>query len=127
ELAQRLAHQPGLDTDEGIAHLAFNFGPWDEGRDRVHDDAIDAARADQCLRDLQGLLAGIRLAYQELVHVDAAGAGIRRIQSVLDVDECNDAAAALCFRENVLAERGLARRFRAEDLRDPAARHATHA
>jgi len=28
ELAQRLAHQAGLQAGQRIAHLAFDFGPW---------------------------------------------------------------------------------------------------
>ena len=57
------------------------------------DDAVDAARADQRLGDLEGLLAGVRLADEELVDVDAAGPGVARIERVLDVDEGGHAAA----------------------------------
>src|SRR5690349_5872704 len=49
------------------------------------------------------------------------------IERVLDIDERHHTAAALGFREHVLAERGLARGLGAEDLGDPAARDATHA
>ena len=93
QLAQRLAHQPGLDADEGVAHLALDLGARHEGGDGVDDDAVDAARADQRLGDLERLLAGVRLADEELVDVDAAGAGVARIEGVLDVDEGDDAAA----------------------------------
>ena len=87
ELAQRLAHEPGLDADERVAHLALDLGARHEGRDGVDDDDVDAAGADQGLGDLERLLAGVRLADQQLVDVDAACAGVARIERVLDVDE----------------------------------------
>ena len=124
QLAQRLAHQPGLDAHEAVAHLAFDLGARHERRDRVDDDAVDAAGADQRLGDLERLLAGVGLADEELVDVDAAGAGVAGIERVLDVDEGGDAAARLGLGDDVLADGRLARRLRAEDLRDPAARDA---
>ena len=127
QLAQGLAHEPGLDADERVAHLALDLGPRHEGRDRVDDDDVDAARADEGLGDLERLLAGVRLADEQLVDVDAAGAGIARVERVLDVDEGGDAAARLGLRDDVLADGRLARRLRAEDLRDPAARDAADA
>ena len=73
--------------DEAVAHLALDLGARHERRDRVDDDAVHAAGADERLGDLEGLLAGVRLAHEELVDVDAAGAGIARVEGVLDVDE----------------------------------------
>ena len=73
ELAQGLAHEPGLDAHEAVAHLAFDLGARHERGDRVDDDAVDAAGADERLGDLERLLAGVRLADEELVDVDAAG------------------------------------------------------
>ena len=46
---------------------------------------------------------------------------------MLDVDESNHAALALGFGQDVLAQRRLARRLRAEDLRHAAARYAADA
>ncbi len=43
-----------------------------QGGDGVHDDAVHAARPDQRLGDLERVLAGIRLADEQLVDVDAA-------------------------------------------------------
>ena len=77
-----------------VAHLAFDLGARHERRDGVDDDAVDAAGADERLGDLERLLAGVRLADEELVDVDAAGAGVAGIERVLDVDEGDDAAAA---------------------------------
>ena len=119
--------EPGLDADEAVAHLALDLGARHERRHRVEDDDVHAAGADQGLGDLERLLAGVRLADEELVHVDAAGAGVARVQRVLDVDEGGDAAALLRLRDDVLADGGLARRLRAEDLGDPAARDAADA
>jgi hypothetical protein len=110
--------------DEGVAHLAFDLGLRDQGSDGVDDDAVHAAGADQGLGDLERVLARVRLADEKLVDVYAAGARVARVQGVLDVDEGDDAAAALGLGEDVLAERGLARRLGAEDLGHPAARNA---
>ena len=65
--------------------------------------------------------------HEQLVDVDAARARVARVERVLDVDERGDAALALRLGDDVLAERGLARRLRPEDLGDPAARDAADA
>ena len=127
QLAQRLAHEPGLDADERVAHLALDLRPRHERRDRVDDDDVDAARADEGLGDLERLLAGVRLADEQLVDVDAAGPRVARVEGVLDVDERGDAAALLGLGDDVLADGRLARRLGAEDLGDPTARDAADA
>src|SRR5207302_2174458 len=43
ELAQRLGHQPRLEADVRIAHLALQFGARDQGGHGVHHDDIDRA------------------------------------------------------------------------------------
>ena len=73
------------------------------------DDDVHAAGPDQGLGDLERLLAGVRLADEELVHVDAAGARVARVQRVLDVDERRDAAsrcasAMTCWQTVVLPD-----------------------
>ena len=85
--AQRLAHEAGLDAHERVAHLALDLRSRHERGDRVDDDAVHAAGADEGLRDLEGLLARVRLADEQLVHVHAAGPGVVRVERVLHVDE----------------------------------------
>ena len=87
QLAQRLAHQAGLQADVGVAHVAFDLGLRHQRRHRVDDDDVDRAGADQRLGDLQRLLAGIRLRDEQLVQVDAAAARRRRVERVLGVDD----------------------------------------
>ena len=94
--------------DERVAHLAFDLGARHERRDRVDDDAVDPAGADERLGDLEGLLAGVGLATQQLIDVDAAGTRVRRVERVLDIDEGDDAAATLRLGEDVLADGRLA-------------------
>src|SRR5207244_10000336 len=53
--------------------------------------------------------------------------GVGRVEGMLDVDERGDAAAPLGLGDDVLADRRLARRLRAEDLGDPAAWDAADA
>src|ERR1700712_3064243 len=40
-LAQRLAHQPGLQADVAVAHLALDLGARHQGGDRVDDDQVE--------------------------------------------------------------------------------------
>ena len=127
QLAQGLAHEPGLEAHERVAHLALDLGPGHERGDRVDDDHVHAGGADQGLGDLQRLLAGVRLRDQQLVDVDAQVAGVAGVQRVLGVDEGGDAARLLGVGGDVVAEGRLAAGLGAEDLRDPATGHAAHA
>ena len=62
ELAQRLAHEPGLEADGGVAHLALELGARHERGDGVDDDDVDGAAAHEHVADLERLLAGVGLA-----------------------------------------------------------------
>src|SRR3546814_13829370 len=44
ELAQRLRHQPRLQADVAVAHLALDFGARDERSVRVDDEHVDRDR-----------------------------------------------------------------------------------
>ena len=108
-----------------VPHLAFDLGLRRQRGDGVDGDDVDRARADEELRDLERLLAGVGLRDEQLVDVDADPARVRRVHRVLRVDEGADPAAALRLGDHVVDERRLARRLRAEDLDDPPARQAT--
>ena len=71
ELAHRLAHQPRLQADERVAHLALDLGLRHERRDRVDGDDVERAGADEQLGDLERLLAVVGLRDQQLVDVHA--------------------------------------------------------
>ncbi len=98
-----------------------------ERRDRVDDDDVDRAGADEHLRDLEGLLAAVGLRDEEVVDVDAELPGVLRVERVLRVDERREAAELLRLGDDVERERRLARRLGAEDLDDAAAGHAADA
>ena len=109
ELAQRLAHQPGLQADVAVAHLALDLGPGHEGGDRVDDDDVERAGADQHVGDLERLLAGVGLGDEQRVGVDAEGLRVVGVERVLGVDERGDAAcrcalATACSATVVLPE-----------------------
>src|SRR5437588_479142 len=87
ELAQRLRHQARLQSHVGITHLALDLRLRGQGGDRVDGDHVECARADQQLRDLERLLAGIRLRYEEIVDVDADSLRVRRIHSLLAIHD----------------------------------------
>ncbi len=119
--------EPRLQTHGRIAHVAFEFGFGDERGDGVNDDDIDAAGADQCLRDFQGLFAVVGLRDQEIVDVHAELAGVDGIERMLGVDEGGDAAELLGFGDDVQGHGGLAAGFRAVDFDDAAARESADA
>ena len=50
ELAQRLAHQPGLQADVRVADFAVEFLLGHQGGDRVDDDHVDGVRFDRASR-----------------------------------------------------------------------------
>ena len=127
ELAQRLAHQARVQADMAVAHFALELGARHQGGDAVDHQHVHRARAHQRVADFQRLLAGVRLADQQIVHVHAELAGIGRVQRVFGVDERAGAAAFLRLGNGVQRQRGLARAFRPVDFHHPAARQAADA
>ena len=120
ELAQRLAHEPGLQAHVAVAHLAFDLGPGHEGRHGVDDEHVERTRADQHVGDLEALLTRVGLADQEIVDVHADRPAVHRVHGVLGVDVGARSTVALRLGDHVHGERRLTRRLRAEDLDDPA-------
>ncbi|GGM67215.1 hypothetical protein GCM10010106_11520 [Thermopolyspora flexuosa] len=127
QLAQGLGHQPGLEADVAVAHLALDLRLRHEGRHRVDDDHVDRTGADQHVGDLESLLTGVRLRDEERVGVHAELLGVLRVEGVLGVDEGGDAARLLRVRHRVQGDRGLTGRLRTEDLHDPPAGQAADA
>ena len=127
ELAQRLAHEAGLQADEAVAHLALDLGLGRERGHGVDGDDVEGAAAHQHLGDLEGLLAVVRLRDQQVVDVDADGLGVDGVHGVLGVDERRLPAQLLRLGDEVVDHGRLARRLRAEDLDDAAARDAADA
>ncbi|EDP65259.1 hypothetical protein BAL199_01894 [alpha proteobacterium BAL199] len=124
QLAQRLAHQPGLQADMGVAHLTFELSPRHQGRHRVHHQNIDGSGPHQRVGDLQCLLTGVRLRDQQLVNVDPELAGVDWIESVLGIHEGASTACLLGLSDDMQRQRGLARTLRPVDLDNPPARQA---
>ena len=127
QLAQRLTHQTGVQTDKRIAHLAFDFGARNQCRYRVNDDDVQRARTHQLFGNFQALIAAVRLRYQQAVHVNAERRRIRRVQRVFGVDKRRNAAVRLCRCNRVQGEGGFTGRFRSVNLDDSAARQAADA
>ncbi len=95
ELAQRLRHEPRLQAHVGVAHFAVELGLGDERGDRVDDQHIDGAGADQGFSDFEGLLAAIGLRDEQIVHVHAELLGVGGVEGVLGVDKSRQAALLL--------------------------------
>jgi len=111
----------------GVAHLALDLGARHQRRHRVDDQHVDRPRADQHIRDLQRLFAGVRLGEEQVFDIDAQLFGIDRVESVLGIDEGAGAALLLRLGDDRKRQRGLARGFRAVDLDHPAPGQAADA
>jgi hypothetical protein len=126
ELAERLRHETRLQTHVGVAHFAVQFGLGDERGDRVDDEHVDGAGADEGLGDFERLLAGVGLRDEEVVHVYTELFGVGGVESVLGIHERREAAVLLRLGDDLQCDGGFARGFRPEDLGDPAAGNAAH-
>ena len=109
ELAQGLAHEAGLQAGQAVAHVAFDFGARGECGDRIDHDQIDRAAAHQAIDNFKRLLAGVGLADEQLVEVDAQLLRVLRIQRMLGIDKGAGAAYFLHFGNHLQGERGFAR------------------
>ena len=127
QLAHRLTHHAGMQTDEGIAHFAFDFGARCQRGNRVDNHDVDRARAYERLRNVQTLLTGVRLGDQQAVNVNAECLGVNRVERVLGIDKRSRAAQLLCLCNAVQRNRGLTGGFRSVDLNDSAARQTADA
>ena len=127
ELAERLAHESGLQADVTIAHFALDFGLGHERRNRVDDDEVDRAGAHEDLHDLERLLAGIGLGDEQILDVDAELLGVLDVERMLGVDVCRHTAGPLHVGGEMEREGGLAGGLRAVDLGDASARNAADA
>src|SRR6185503_5124144 len=125
--AERLRHQARLQAHRLVAHLALELGARRERGDRVDRDDVDGARADQDVGDLECLLAVVGLRHEQLLDVDADPARVDGVDRMLCVDEGAHAPQLLGLGDDLVDERRLPRRLRAEDLDDPPARDAAHA
>ena len=124
EFAESLAHQAGLQTHFVVAHFTFDLGFRGKGRDRVDDDDVDGAAADQVVGDFKRLFAIVGLGDEQRVDVHAQVDGVGAVEGVLGVDDRGDAALLLGLGDGVDGQRGLAAGLRAVDLDDPSSRIA---
>ena len=125
--AERLAHEPRLQADVRVAHVALDFRLGDERGNGVHDDDVDCAAAHERLGDLQRLLAGIRLGDVEVVHLYADRFRIDGVERVLRVDERGGSADLLRLGDDMQRDGGFAGGFRPEDFNNTAARNSADA
>ena len=61
QLAQRLGHEAGLESDVGVAHLTLDLGTRRQRGHRVDHQDVERAGADQHVGDLERLLPGVGL------------------------------------------------------------------
>src|SRR6185295_11253311 len=111
-------HEPRLQTNVRITHVAFDLGLGHQRRNRVDYDDVYRPRPHENLADLERLFAGVGLRDEQRLDVDAQLAGVLRVQRMLRVDVRRDAAIPLGVRDDMQAERGLTARLRSVDLGD---------
>ena len=116
-----------MQTDERVAHFALDFGAGGQRGNRVDNNDVDRARADERLCDVKALLAGVRLGNQQAVDVNAERLGVNRVERVLRIDEGRRAAELLRLGNAVQRDRGLTGGLRSVDLDDSAARQTADA
>ena len=107
ELAQGLAHETGLQAGQRVAHVAFEFGFGGERGHGVDDDQVDGARANQAVDNFKGLFAGVGLADEQVLQVDAELLGVLNVQGMFGIDESALAANFLHFGNHLQGESGL--------------------
>src|SRR5262249_495964 len=101
QLAQRLAHQPGVEAYVTVAHLALDLGTRNQATHRLKPQDINSTGANQRVSNLERLLARIGLRYQQFVDIDPEFAGVGRVEGMLCVDEGASSTAALTFGNHV--------------------------
>ena len=111
----------------GIAHIAVDLRLRNKRRYRVHDHDIDSTGAHHCFRDLQRLLAVIRLGDIEVIDINADIFRVYRIKCVLRVDKSSDTAAFLYFRYHMESDRRLTTGLRPVDLYNTSLRDSAEA
>jgi hypothetical protein len=112
-----------LKPGQRISHLAVQLGARDQGRNRVNDQNVDTAGANQSLGDLEPLLAGIGLRDKQVIDVDSELASILRVHRMLGIDVGGHAACFLSLRYDVQRKRRLTARLWPVNLNDSAAWH----
>ena len=113
-----------MQADERVAHLALDLGARGERGDRVDDHNVNRPRAHERLRDVQALLAGVRLGNQQAVDIHAERLGVNRVERVLRVDKRGRTAHFLRLCHAVQRNCGLTGGLRSVDLHNTAARQA---
>ena len=127
KLAERLAHEAGLESDVVVAHFAVDFGLRYESGHGVDDDDVDGAGADERFGNVERLLAGIGLGDEEGFDVDAELAGVDGIEGVFGVDEGRYTAELLGLGNGMQGKGGFTGGFGSVNLDDAATREPADA
>ena len=106
----------------GVPDFAVEFGFGDECGNGVDNDDVDGVGFDEHFGDLEPFFAVGGLADEQFVEVDTEPAGPLGVECMFGVDEGGDPAFFLSAGDGVQGERCFAAGFRAEKLKDAAAR-----
>ena len=79
----------------GISHISLDLGLRYQSGNGIHDHDIHGTGTHHGLRDLQSLLAVIRLGNIKIVNIHTDITRIHGIERMLGVDKSGDAAALL--------------------------------
>ena len=116
-----------MQTDVGVAHVAFDLRLRRKGRHAVDNDDVEAAALDQFFGDVEGLFSVVRLRNVQVFQIDADVFGINGVESVLRVDERGETARLLRLGDHVESQCRFTAGLRSVHLQNSAARYAADA
>ena len=84
-----------------VAHLSVNLRLRHQRGNRIHNENIHRPRAHHRLRNIQGLLTGIRLRNIEIVNIHADCLRIAGIECVLRINKSGNSSSLLYLRNGM--------------------------
>ena len=109
-----------------VAHFAFYLGFCYECRDRVDNDNIDGARANESLGYLKRLLSRIGLGNEQGIDIDPLVARVDGIERMLDINKRRRSALLLRLCDTMERDGRFTRGFGTVDLDDPSFRYTAY-
>ncbi|MBA7709477.1 hypothetical protein ES703_118395 [subsurface metagenome] len=84
-----------------VTHIPLNLGPGHKGGYRINDQDIDAAASHKDLPNIKCLFAGIRLGYQQAIHIHPELPGVTHVKGMLSIHKGHHPALYLGLGSNM--------------------------
>ena len=99
-----------------VAHIPFDFCLCCHRRNRVHNNYINGAAANQSLANFHGLFTCIRLRNKQRVYINPQSTGVNRVKGMLNIYKSRIAAALLRLGNNMESKGCFTAAFRSVDF-----------